>query len=372
MVNGGLMLRVVTLGAALVAAAACADEDPLRQYTFSWPYSAADDMRPRGGTTTGAAVELLEGASPQWEAVQEPGLTAFERDRRAILAMAGGYRTSFDFIETTGFSPGYTPARPYQSWATEYIFVIEDDAEFISLQHIIVMSYVDGAGHVQGPFVQKHWRQDWRYQDTDLHVYAGHGQFERVELDADEVEGRWSQSVYQVDDSPRYEAIGTWDHQGNYSAWQSERTARPLPRRESSVRDDYDVLIGTNRHALTPNGWVHEEDNLKVDLDERGERKSVVAREVGLNRYERIVDFDFAPAETYWERTEAFWADVRAAWREIYRANDAFELAEEAEGRELFVPMFEYAERLHAGEPYDAENSRNFVTETLSDYIEPR
>ena len=91
--NGGLMLRVVTLAAALVAAAACADEDPLRQYTFSWPYSAADEMRPRGGTTTGAAVELLEGASPQWEAVQEPGLTAFERDRRAIV-IEGGMQNS--------------------------------------------------------------------------------------------------------------------------------------------------------------------------------------------------------------------------------------------------------------------------------------
>ena len=45
---------------------------------------------------------------------------------------------------------------------------------------------------------------------------------------------------------------------------------RPLPRRESSVRDDYDVLIGHNRHTIVPSGWVHEEENYKVVLDGHG------------------------------------------------------------------------------------------------------
>jgi len=358
------------MAAGIVAAGACA-ADETRQYTFSWPFSADGEMRPRGGTTTGPAVELLEGVSAEWKALQEPELSAFERDRRAILAMAGGYRTTFDFIETAGFTADYAPSRPYQSWATEYVFVLEDEGDFISLQHVIVMQYVDGDGNVQGPFVQKHWRQDWQYQDTSLHVYDGLGRFRQVELDADDVEGRWSQAVFQVDDSPRYEAIGRWVHENNYSAWTSEETWRPLPRRESSVRDDYDVLVGTNRHAITPAGWVHEEDNLKVDLDERGERRAVLAREVGLNRYERIVGFDFSAAEEYWERTAPFWADVRTAWQDIYRESGAFELADEVDGVELFVPMFERAEALSSGEPYDAESSRRFVRETLERYVEP-
>jgi hypothetical protein len=364
-------LRCAALAASLIAAAACADEE-VRQYTFSWQFSGADEMRPRGGTTTGAAVDLLEGPSDEWRALREPGLSPFERDRRAILAMAGEYRTTFDFIETVGFTEGYEPSRPYQSWATEYVFVLEDDADFISLQHVIAMMYVDDAGNVQGPFVQKHWRQDWRYQDTSLHVYEGHDRWRHVELDAGDVEGQWSQAVYQVDDSPRYEAIGEWVHDENYSAWTSEQTSRPLPRRESSVRDDYDVLVGTNRHTITPTGWVQEEDNLKVDLDAQGAGRSVRAREVGLNRYERIVGFDFSAADEYWEATAPFWADVRAAWAEIYAKQEAFGLADEVEGVELFVPMFEYAEALRAGAAYEPDASRRFVRETLERYLEPR
>ena len=80
---------------------------------------------------------------------------------------------------------------------------------------------------------------------------------------------------------------------------------------------------------------------------------------------------DFSAAEEYWARTGPFWADVRAAWREIYREHDAFRLAEEVDGVELFVPMFQYAEALAAGERYDADASRRFVRETLERYVEP-
>ena len=31
------------------------------------------------------------------------------------------------------------------------------------------------------------------------------------------------------------------------------RRVAPLPRREFSVRDDYDLLVGVNRHTITPN-----------------------------------------------------------------------------------------------------------------------
>jgi hypothetical protein len=358
-----------TVAVSLAASAACAD-DEARRYTFSWPFTAGDAMRPRGGTTTGPAVELLETPSEAWEALRDPSLSPFERDRLAILAMTGGYRTTFDFIETAGFVAGYAPSRPYQSWATEYVFVAEEQEDFLSLQHVIVMLFVDGSGNVQGPFVQKHWRQDWRYEDPSLHVYAGHERWQRVEHSGDSVRGRWSQAVFQVDDSPRYEALGEWIHTQNYSAWTSDETWRPLPRRESSVRADYHVLIGSNRHAITPTGWVHEEDNLKVALDAEGKPKEIFAREVGLNRYERVVGFDFSSAEAYWSNTRAFWADVREAWREIKRDREAFALAEEIDGRALFVPMFEYAEALDSGEPYDADASRQFVRETLARYLD--
>mgnify|MGYP006197439051 CR=1 FL=1 len=53
------------------------------------------------------------------------------------------------------------------------------------------------------------------------------------------------------------------------STWISDETWRPLPRREFSVRKDYEVLVGTNRHTITPDGWLQEENNLKRVLPER-------------------------------------------------------------------------------------------------------
>jgi hypothetical protein len=345
------------LAAVLVALLACHAYAQARQYTFSWPFADNDMLRPRGGTTRGAPLTLATEPSAAWRAVQEPGLTKFERDRRAILAMAGGYRTTFDFLETVGFTPGFAPSRPYQSWSTEYIYVVEDGGTFIRLQHLIVMFVADRDGKIQGPFVQKHWRQDWRYEDTDLHVFVGRNRWVHQTKAPDAVRGLWSQAVFQVDDSPRYESLGEWEHYGSYSAWTSGRTARPLPRRESSVRSDYQILEGTNRHTLTPTGWVQEEDNLKLVLDEQGQPAADVpylSREVGVARYEHVVGFDFSAGDAYWQRTGAFWRDVRAAWEAVYAERDSFEYLEVVDGEEMFAPLFEHAERLEAGEPYDA------------------
>jgi hypothetical protein len=329
-------------------------------------------MAPRGGTTQGTPVTLRAEPTAAWQRLQEPDIARFERDRRAILAMAGEYRTSFDFIETVGFTPGFAPGRPYQSWATEKVDVIEDTGTTITLQHVIVMEYVDADGSVQGPVVQKHWRQQWVYQDPSIHAYSGHGSWTEQRFDAAAVAGRWSQAVYQVDDSPRYEALGDWVHQGNYSAWTSDQTWRPLPRRESSLRDDYQVLIGTNRHTITPSGWVHEEENLKAVLDAAGEldpTQPFLARELGVNRYEAIAGFDFSARDAYWDATAAFWADVRAEWSRIYAERERFELSVPADGLPLFLPMFEFAAELEAGRDYDAESGRRFIRETLARYL---
>jgi hypothetical protein len=359
------------------AQAAEADESDssasARRYTFSWPYAAGSEMRPRGGTTRGPAVQLRESPTAAWTQLQEPGLAKFERDRRAILAMAGEYRTTFDFIETVGFSPGFEPAQPYQSWATEKIDVLEDVGNRIVLQHIIVMRYLDADGNVQGPVVQKHWRQDWVYEDTSIHAYSGNGSWTEQRPEAAAVAGRWSQAVYQVDDSPRYESLGDWVHFGGYSAWTSDETWRPLPRRESGVRNDYNVLIGTNRHTITPTGWVHEEENLKAVIDGAGRLdadQAFLARELGVNRYEAIMDFDFSARDEYWQATAEFWSDVRAEWAAVFGERDRFAMVTPPGAPPLFQPLFIYASDLEAGNDYVSSAGREFIRQTLADYLD--
>ena len=315
-----------------------------RQYTFSWLFQDESNMRPRGGITKGPEVNLNKFPSDEWNRLQEPGLSMFEKDRRAILAMTGGYRTSFDFIETVGFSSQYKPAAPYQSWGTEYVYLIEDRGNFISLQHIIVMFIEMPDKSISDAMVIKHWRQDWQYEDTNLNVFMGNSTWVKKEFSGEEVAGTWSQSVYQVDDSPRYQAIGRWQHKSNYSSWLSNETWRPLPRREFSVRDDYDILIGTNRHTITPLGWVQEEENLKAKLlQDNNKVDKILAKEIGLARYEHIINHNWKAGDEYWDKTNTFWKEVRDAWNTFLKDNKVLIVKKSIDNQSLYESMFNLA-----------------------------
>lgn len=348
------------------------DCDHLRQFTFSWQFIDQCGMQPRGGTSRGAPLTLDPEPHPGWLALQDPELGNFERDRQAIRAMAGPYRTTFDFLEVLGFRPDFEPAAPYQSWGTEYVYVLEDRGDFISLQHIMVMVYQNDEGDVSKPMVMKHWRQDWEYENQDILVYAGNGKFEKRTYQPEEVAGTWSQSVYQVDDSPRYAAIGKWEHLPNFSTWESEEAARPLPRRESRVRDDYDLLLGRNIHSIVPQGWVHEQANYKVALNDAGdlEDRPYLAKELGVNRYRRLKGFDFSPADQYWQHTAAFWKDVREAWDTLITDNKSFVLKNSVDGIPLFSPLFSYAQDVHDKETYDPAAGQAFIAKILDRYTE--
>ena len=324
-------------------------------YVFSWPFLDAP-LEPRGGTTRGEEVTLATQPPDAWRRLQTPDLDAAERDRAAILALAGDYRASFDFLETVLFEPGAAPARPYRSWGTERIRVLEARDDFVSLQHILAMVVVDDEGRSHGPFVQKHWRQDWQYEPARLLAYAGDGRFALRPVPDAEQRGAWSQTVYQVDDSPRYGSVGRWTHDAEASTWTSGEAWRPLPRRESSVRDDYDVLAGRHRLTVLPLGWVHEQDNAK--LVTAGEGARPLAREIGVDRYERIVDFDFSAADAYWEATAPFWEHVRRGWQRRLATGDTVRLAAECEGEPAFAPFFRAAGRLEEGEALSSEAQR--------------
>lgn len=343
-----------------------------RQYTFAWRFTDDSRMEPRGGTTKGPPVNLVTEPTEEFKRLQETSISKFERDRRAILAMAGGYRTSFDFLEVAGFTKGFKPDRPYQSWATEKIYVLEDRGDFMSLQHLLVMLFLDKEGKVQGPFVTKHWRQDWQYEPADQLLYRGNNTWERVEVSQDDRPKVWRQSVYQVDDSPRYSGVARWEHFGNYSSWAGDEGWRPLPRREFSVRDDYDVLVGTNRHIILPTGWVHEQQNLKLALGEDGKPRAnepVLAREFGYNRYERIKDHDWSAGDRYLARTEPLWQAVRAQWSALLARDEPLRLRGAPDKDQLFVPLFEHAQKLEEGETIPAAKTQSFAKEAVADYL---
>jgi hypothetical protein len=281
---------------------------------------------------------------------------------------------SFHFLESLGFAPDHQPTRPYYSWATEQVRVLEDTGRFIRLQHTLVMFFNPTDGATPEPMVTKHWRQDWTFEDDNLHTFRGNNTWARRRPSAAEFTGAWSQAVFQVDDSPRYEALGQWEHRGNLSVWTSERAWRPLPRREHTVRQDYDVMEGVHRIVLTPTGWLHEQNNWKRVADELGAGGTdpqFVGAEIGLDRYERITAPSLGAADEYWRKTAPYWAAVREAWADVFSQHDRFSLHVEVNGTKLFEEHFGFAEKLTAGQPTDVPELKQHARATIDAFLRP-
>ena len=345
------------------------DEEPekvIQGHVFAWPFQQRAKMQPRGGTTTGGDVEISTEASPAYKKLQEKALTKQERDRRAILAMVGEHRVSFDFIEVLGLEENYEPPQPYFSWATEKVVVLEEKEDFISLQHLLVMFFKDKDGKEGPPMVMKHWRQDWTWQDPVRFVFKGENRWEKVE--EEEVAGTWSHAVFQVDDSPRYESRGRWTHQGGMSVWRCEPTERPLPRREFSKRDDYDLLWAIDEITIVPNGWVHQQNNQKAVVDGKG-AMTFIGKEIGVNRYEKMVEPSLEKGLESWKVEEPYWASVRAAWGGIFSKRDGFSLKKKVQDKKLWQHHFGFARKMHEEKKPGEGEITEHVSWTLGEFL---
>ncbi len=269
---------------------------------------------------------------------------AFEQDRRAILAMAGDFNVRFDFMETVPLAAGYEPKERYVTGGTEVVRVIEDRGDFISLQHILVVGDDE-------KFPIKHWRQDWAYEPSEVLVFIGGNAWEMRAVPPAERAGKWSQTVYQVDDSPRYGAVGAWAHDNDVAQWTPPAEWRPLPRRDMTKRDDYHAVVAVNRHTITPFGWAHEQENTKLALN--GAPRALV-REIGVNTYARTGDFDADVAIDYWAATSDYWASVRAQWARLEASGAPFALTLKGEPADLYAELLGLAGEVEAGEKTNA------------------
>lgn len=256
------------------------------------------------------------------------------RDHAVIMKLAGEFWVDFHFEETIPLQAGYTPNPAYETAGRELVVVVEDSPARIVLQHILV---VETGGESKAI---KHWREDWQFEDDGAFEYRGRRTWERRKLPLNETRCHWSQAVFEVDDEPRYEAVGRFRHVGEVSTWTSNVTWRPLPRREYTKRSDYDVLVGINRVTVTPDGWAHEQDNEKLRLSEP--QQSLV-REIGINRYIRSPDPSLKVASAYWQKTSPYWSLVREEWSRL-TANGRIELAREVEGKTLTDTLLALAE----------------------------
>lgn len=299
-------------------------------------------------TAAAPAAQALETGAVAPAAASTPA-SPFERDRQSILAQAGQYRVHFDMRENVSFQADYDPLEEKLSGGSEIVRVVYDQGDKISLQHILVMEH---EGQVM---VIKHWRQDWTFQPQTVLTYAGPNQWVLTPVPADQRDGAWSQTVWQTDDSPRYGGVGRWTYDNGLSAWTSNPTWRPLARRDAVRNPVYDRYLGTNRHILTPNGWVHIQDNVKMSGKAGGQPVAVVQEDV-INTYDRSTGYSPAAGDAYWAKTQGFWAAVRQAWDDAVAAGNGVHLQQEAQtGSVTGAPLMDLAQSLADGETTEAD-----------------
>lgn len=233
-----------------------------------------------------------------------------QKDIQSIKAMTGCYEVSFNFAETFPKIPGYEKKKNYRSGALEWITVAEESPKNIKLQHILIVN-PQGSGK---DAIVKHWRQDWAYENTDLYVYDKDGHWKYKKLNPADVKGQWTQTVYQVDDAPRYSGTGTWIHTDGKNYWESTADA-PLPRREYTTRKDYNVMVRGNRHEIYDWGWIHDQDNKKI-VRKDGQPDTEIVQEKGIEYYTKVDEGKCRIARDYWKEYEPLWKSVRQSWDE--------------------------------------------------------
>lgn len=315
-----------------------------------WIFTRGDVLNgPRGGTSEGIPVKINKEVTKSWLAVRESNISSYERDRRAILALAGEFKATFEFMETVLLDTKLGFDIPYATWGTEIVKVVENKKDFIALQHILVMFFKHPeTGNTIGPMVVKHWRQDWTWEPSEQLVFQGDNHWKIKKLNLNEGKGKWKWTVYQVDDTPRYSMLGSWTHLKSASMFNSGLFSRPLPRREFSVRSDYKLLLGNDTIVLTPNSWFHEQKNFKhktkLGVDHARNESPLLSREIGHNSYLRLKGFDFSAGYDYWNKSKPYWDDVVSVWKNIMSETSDFQLKKSVDGVKLFQAHFKNAE----------------------------
>lgn len=276
------------------------------------------------------------------------------KDRLAIKAMAGCFDVEFKYTETFAPEVDYEKAYDYTSAALELALIVEETEDMVVLQHLLI---------INDSTIIKHWRQDWIYEHPTYWTYDramknGHRWTKKTHTKND-VNGKWTQLVYQVDDSPRYGGTATWTHVDGVSRW-FNRADAPLPRREYSKRSDYNLMKRGNAVLITEEGWLHEQDNDKIIRSD--EKDELLVQEKGYNTYKRVSADKCQLATDWWVKNKAKWATIRDAWNHVYDNTNEIYMIDKIDNKRLYEHLFKN----------DISWTTSSVKDQIEAYIKPR
>ncbi|WP_276165377.1 DUF6607 family protein [Zobellia alginiliquefaciens] len=258
-----------------------------------------------------------------------------KQDAEAIKKMCGCFEVTFNFAETFNYTNDslYKPSKTKVDKGLEWAQLVTNKADQVTIQHILQV------GNPAEPMIIKHWRQDWLFENQDLYLYNADNNWTYKNKTNEEVDGQWTQKVYQVDDSPRYEGTATWVHVDGKSYWENT-TPAPLPRREYTTRGDYNLTMRGNRQEITDYGWVHDQDNDKI-LRKEGNDDVLIAKEKGYNTYVKVDDSRCAAAAAWWKENAEKWKLVRSKWDKVFDRKTDLHLAEKVDNKVLYKYLFD-------------------------------
>lgn len=278
-----------------------------------------------------------------------------DQDKAALRQLEGCYKVTFSFSET--FSPieGYEYHDKKFDWGIEYVKLIEETDAKLVFQHLLI---------VNDTIVIKHWRQDWVYENRDLLVYDHDNTWKNIQISEDQAKGTWTQKVFQVDDSPRYEGFGTWIHVDGRHFWEANADA-PLPRREHTIREDYNVMGRFSHIEVFEDGWALEQDNDKIVRSNEGDK--IICSEKGIERFYHG-NYNCKAAIDYWEKNSKYWEVVREVWTEkLAKGTIHIELV--ASNDVIYMRLFSLCDEVAEEKSFNEKKVKASVEELINEHI---
>lgn len=280
-------------------------------------------------------------------------------DIKAIKGQCGCFDVKFSYAETFAPDKDYKFHDRYRTGGREWIFVDEESKnDRLVLMHLLV---------INDTMVIKHWREDWIYENTDLLTYQKGTEWKTLILSKNDVKGQWTQKVFEINDMPRYEGSASWNHKDGKHIW-TNITDAPLPRREYTKRDDYQVLRRNNRIHVTETGYLHEQDNDKIIRSESGDK--LLAQEKGINDYVKIDDSKCQLAVDFWKKNREYWFDVRTVWGNILAKNKGLNIKTTTDdGKMLWKEIDDLVEEFKKKDNKNARNRQIAIQLVLNKYL---
>ncbi len=249
-------------------------------------------------------------------------------EQQAVKSLCGCYEVDFKYAETFAVDTAYKFRPRYHADGLEWVVAEEASDKKIVLQHLLV---------AYDTMIIKHWREDWEFEKADWWQFSQDATWQHTIGTKQKTKGQWTQTVWEVDDAPRYQGSSNWVTTNGQYYWENTTDA-PLPRREYTKRKDYNVMQRTNRIIITDTGWVHEQDNKKI-VRKGGLADVAIAEEKGYNIYKKTDDSKCKQAAIWWGKHKQFWNTVRQSWETLLASKNNVHLLSKVDGKLLYQQL---------------------------------